>query len=117
MKTTSFCVLNFTAILDAIRSRESEILLELHASSRSAARNGHTYGGLTGTRPQFPGDRAIFVAQSATQIDDAQSGLFVSDAGQAAAKFLEAGLTFLESLCPPHSALGIGPIELGLSTL
>jgi hypothetical protein len=30
MKTTSSCVLNSTAILDAIRSRESEILFEFH---------------------------------------------------------------------------------------
>ena len=59
----------------------------------------------------------MFGAQSATQVDDAQSGLFVPDAGQAAAKFLEAGLTLLESLCPPCNADGTGPIERGLSTL
>jgi hypothetical protein len=59
----------------------------------------------------------MLVAQSATQVDGAQSGLFAPDAGQAAAKFLEAGLTLLESLCPPRSADGIGPIERGLSAL
>ena len=43
----------------------------------------------------------------------AQSGWLVPDA----AKFLEAGLTLLESLSSPSSADGFGPIERGLSTL
>ena len=36
MKTTSSCVLNSTAILVAIRSRESEILFEFNDNSRSS---------------------------------------------------------------------------------
>jgi hypothetical protein len=35
MKTTSSCVLNSTAILDAIRSRQSEILFEFHDVSKA----------------------------------------------------------------------------------
>src|SRR5437016_7576832 len=37
MKTTSSCVLNSTAILDAIRSRECEILFEFQVKSRLVA--------------------------------------------------------------------------------
>ena len=37
MKTTSSCVLNSTAILDGIRSRESEILFEFQVKSRFVA--------------------------------------------------------------------------------
>jgi hypothetical protein len=58
----------------------------------------------------------MLVAQSATQVGDAPSGLLVPDAGQAAAKFLEAGLTLLESLSSPRSD-GFAPFERGLSTL
>ena len=92
-------------------------VMEAKRNGKPASRNGHTQGGPTGTRPQLPADGTMLVAQSATQVDDAQSGLLVPDAGQAAAKFLEAGLTLLESLCPPRSPDDIGPIERGLSTL
>jgi SNF2 family DNA or RNA helicase len=92
-------------------------VIEAKQNGKPAARNGHTHGGPTATRPQLPVDGTMFVARSATQVDDTASGLFVPDAGQAAAKFLEAGLTLLESLCPPRSADGIGPIARGLSTL
>ena len=92
-------------------------VIEEKQNGRPAARDGHTHGGPTATRPQLPVDGTMFVAQSAMQVDDTQSGSFVPDAGQAVAKFLEAGLTLLESLCPPRSADGIGPIARGLSTL
>jgi len=57
------------------------------------------------------------VAQGPTQDGDARSSLFVPDARQAVSKFLEAGLTLLESLSAPSGADGFGRIEHGLSTL
>jgi len=92
-------------------------VMEAKQNGKPLARNGHTQGGPTGTRPQLPVDGTMLVARRATQVDDAQGGLLVPDAGQAAAKFLEAGLTLLDSLCSPPTADGIGPIERGLSTL
>jgi len=59
----------------------------------------------------------MLASQSATPNVHAQFGWLVPDAKQAAAKFLEAGLTLLESLSSPSSADGFGPIERGLSTL
>jgi hypothetical protein len=57
------------------------------------------------------------VAQSPTRDGDARSGLFVPDARQAVSKFLEAGLSLLESLSSPSGADSFGPIERGLATL
>jgi hypothetical protein len=91
-------------------------VMEAKQNGKSTARSGHPHGGPTGTKPQVPVDGTMLVAQSAIQVDDAQSDLFVPDAGEAVARFLEAGLTLLDSLCSPRSAEGIGPIERGLST-
>jgi hypothetical protein len=52
------------------------------------------------------------------QDGDAESTSFVAGPSQAAAQFLEAGLTLLESLSSPRSAdVGLEPIKRGLSTL
>ena len=71
----------------------------------------------TGTGVQLPADVTMRVAQSPTQDGDPRSGFFVPDARQAVSKFLEAGLTLLESLSSPSGADGFGPIERGLATL
>ena len=92
-------------------------VMEAKQNGKTAVRNGHPPGGSTVTGLQLPVDGTMLVAQSATQVDNAQSGLLVPDAGQAAAKFLEAGLTLLESLSSPRSADGIGPLERVLCTL
>jgi superfamily II DNA or RNA helicase len=63
------------------------------------------------------------LSQRVIQDDDAKSASFVPDPSQAAAKFLEAGLTFLESLSAPcradvaRATGGFEPIKRGLSTL
>jgi superfamily II DNA or RNA helicase len=91
--------------------------METKHYGKTAARNGHPHGGLTGPGPQLPMDGTTLVAQSPTQDSHAQAGSSVPDARQAVAKFLEAGLTLLESLSSPRSADLSGPIERGLSTL
>jgi SNF2 family DNA or RNA helicase len=83
----------------------------------TAAKNGNVREGPTATRPQLPADETMLAAQGATPNVHAQPGLLVPDAKKAAAKFLEAGLTLLESLSSSCSADGFGPIERGLSTL
>jgi len=92
-------------------------IMEAKRNGKTAAKNGHARGGPTGTRPQPPVDGTMLVAQSATQDVDVQSGLLVPDAREAVAKFLEAGLSLLESLSSPGKADGFGTIERGLSTL
>jgi hypothetical protein len=92
-------------------------VMEAKRNGKGAAKNTDTRGGPTGAGPQFPVDGTTRVAQSATQHGDVQSGLVVPDARQAVSKFLEAGLTLLESLSSPSGADGFGPIEGGLSTL
>jgi len=70
-----------------------------------------------------PGGIPVALSQRVIQDDDAKSASFVPDPSQAAAKFLEAGLTFLESLSAPCRAdvagatSGFEPIKRGLSTL
>jgi superfamily II DNA/RNA helicase len=78
---------------------------------KPAAKNDSARGGPTATRSQLPADGTMLAAQSATPNVHAQSGWLVPDATQAAAKFLEAGLTLLESLSSPCSPDGFGPIE------
>jgi hypothetical protein len=56
------------------------------------------------------------VAKSPTENGDTRSGLFVPDSRQAVSKFLEAGLTLLESLSSPTGADGFCPIESGHAT-
>ncbi len=91
-------------------------LMEAKPNGKATANIGHTLGGPTGTGVHLPEDGTMRVAQRATQDHDAQSGLGVPDARQAVSKFLEAGLTLLESLSSPCTD-GFGPIERGLSTL
>jgi hypothetical protein len=83
----------------------------------TAAKNGNVREGPTATRPQLPAYETMLAAQGATPNVHAQPGLLVPDAKKAAAKFLEAGLTLLESLSSSCSADGFGPIERGLSSL
>jgi len=78
------------------------------AEWKNRGENGHTLGGPTGTGVQLPADVTMRVAQSPTQDGDPRSGLFVRDARQAVSKFLEAGLTLLESLSSPSGADGLG---------
>jgi hypothetical protein len=66
-------------------------------------------------RPQLPAEGTMRVALSPTQDGDARSGLFVPDARQVVSKFLEAGLTLLESLSSPGGSDGFAAIERGLS--
>ena len=81
-------------------------VMEAKRNGKAAAKNGHTLGGPTGTGVQLPADVTMRVAQSPTQ-GDPRSGLFVPDARQAVSKFLEAGLTLLESLSSPIGADGL----------
>jgi hypothetical protein len=92
-------------------------VMEGKRNGKAAAKNTDTCGSPTGAGPQLPADGTTRVAQSATQHGDVQSGLVELDARQAVSKFLEAGLTLLESLSSPSGADGFGPIEGGLSTL
>ena len=92
-------------------------VMEAKRNGKATAKTGHTLGGPPGTGVQLPEDGTMRVAQGATQDHDAQSGLAVQDARQAVSKFLEAGLTLLESLSSPSSTGGLGPIERGLSAL
>jgi hypothetical protein len=91
--------------------------MEAKRNGSAAAKNVDARGGPTGTKPQLPADGTMRVAQNPTQAGDARSGLFVPDAKQAVSKFLEAGLTLLESLASPGGADGFGAIERGLSRL
>ena len=95
---------------------------EAKRNGKTAVKIGYARGLPAGTRPQFPVDRTMPLAQSVTQDGDAESASFVPDPSQAAGKFLEAGLILLESLCSPCSAEvarareGFEPIKRGLST-
>jgi superfamily II DNA or RNA helicase len=89
---------------------------EAKGNGKAVAKDGYARGGPTLIGPQFPVDGTRPVAQNATQDSNAASGSFVPDAGQAIAKFLEAGLTLLESLSSPRGADRSGPIERSLST-
>ncbi len=92
-------------------------VMEAKRNGKGAAKNTDTRGGPTGAAAQFPADGTTRVAQSATQHGDVQSGLVVPDARQAVSKFLEAGLTLLESLSSPSGADGFGTSDGGLSRL
>jgi hypothetical protein len=96
---------------------------EAKRNGKTAGKDGHARGLPVATRPQVPVDRTMLLAQSVIPDGDAESASFVPDPSQAAAKFLEAGLTFLESLSSPRRAdvarvtHGFEPIKRGLSTL
>lgn len=90
--------------------------MEAKRRGKAAAKTADARG-LTGTGPQLPADETMRVAQSPAQDGDARSGLSVLDTRQAVSKFLEAGLTLLESLSSPSDADGFGPIERSLSAL
>ena len=92
-------------------------VIEAKRNGKAAAKDSHTLGGPTGTGVQLPADVTMRVAQSPTQDGDPRSGLFVPDPRQAVSKFLESGLTLLESLSSLSGADGFGPIERGLATL
>src|SRR6266478_6255091 len=86
-------------------------------NAKAATKNADARGIPTGTGLELPADGTMRVAQGPPQDGDARSSLFVPDARQAVSKFLEAGLTLLESLSAPSGADGFGRIEHGLSTL
>src|SRR2546425_376471 len=86
-------------------------------NAKAATKNADARGIPTGTGLELPADGTMRVAQGPTQDGDERSSLFVPDARQAVSKFLEAGLTLLESLSAPSGADGFGRIEHGLSTL
>jgi len=96
---------------------------EAKRNGKTAVKDGLAHGLPIRTRPQFPSDQTMPLAQSAAQDDNAKSVSFVPDPSQAAAKFLEAGLTLLEPLssrCNADVARatdGFEPIKRGLSTL
>jgi hypothetical protein len=94
---------------------------EAKRNGKTAVKNGHARGLSVAARPPFPVDRTMPLAQSGTQDGGRESASFVPDASQAAAQFLEAGLTLLESLSSPCGAAratgGFEPIKRGLSTL
>jgi superfamily II DNA or RNA helicase len=96
---------------------------EAKRNGKTAVKDDHALGLLIGTRPQFPADRAMPLAQSVAQDDNGKSVSSIPDLSQAAAKFLEAGLTLLESLssrCNADVARatdGFEPIKRGLSSL
>jgi superfamily II DNA or RNA helicase len=92
-------------------------VMEGKPNGKAAAKNTDTGGSPTGAGPQLPVSGTTRVARSTTQNGDGQSGLTVLDARQAVSRFLEAGLTLLESLSSPSGADGFGPIAGGLSTL
>jgi hypothetical protein len=101
----------------------TEAVTEAKRDGKTAAHNGDTPGRPAETRPRLSVDGTTPLPQNATADGDVHSDSFVPDAGQAVAKFLEAGLSLLESLSSPRSAGvarapdGFGPIERGLSTL
>ncbi len=86
-------------------------------NAKAATKNADARGIPTGTGLELPADGTMRVAQGPTQDGDARSSLSVPDARQAVSKFLEAGLTLLESLSVPSGTDGFGRIEHGLSTL
>jgi hypothetical protein len=96
---------------------------ETKRNRKTAVKNGHARGLPVATRPQFPVDRTMPLAQRVSQDGDAESASFVPDPSQAAGQFLEAGLTLLESLFSPRSADvaratdGFEPIKRSLSEL
>jgi superfamily II DNA or RNA helicase len=96
---------------------------EAKRNGKTALKNGHARGLSVAARPQFAVDQTMPLAQSVTQDGDRESASFVPDASQAAAQFLEAGLTLLESLSSPcradlaRTTGGFEPIRWGLSTL
>jgi SNF2 family DNA or RNA helicase len=96
---------------------------EAKRNGKTTVNNDDARGRLAGTSSQLPVAGTMSLAQSATQDGDARSGSSVPDTSQAVAKFLEAGLSLLESLSSPRGAHvagatdGFGPIERGLSTI
>src|SRR6266478_3641859 len=92
-------------------------VMEAKRNAKAATKNADARGIPTGTGLELPADGTMRVAQGPPQDGDARSSLFVPDARQAVSKFLEAGLTLLESLSAPSGADGFGRIEHGLSTL
>ena len=91
---------------------------EAKRNGKPAVKDGRAGGLPVATRPSFPADRALPLPQSVAQDGDAGSTSFVADSSQAAAQFLEAGLTLLESLSSPRRAdNGFEPIKRGLATL
>jgi len=99
------------------------VVTGVNRDGKTAAKNGDARRNPPGKRPQFPVAPTTPIAQSATEDGAAESASFVADPSQAAARFLEAGLTLLESLSSPCSAdvvtptQGFGPIRRGLSAL
>lgn len=95
---------------------------EAKRDGKTAVKDGHAHGLPIGTRPQSPADRAMPLAMSVAQDDNGRSVSFIPDPSQAAAKFLEAGLTLLESLssrCNADVARatdGFEPVKRGFST-
>jgi len=96
---------------------------EAKRNGKAAVRDIHARTLPAATRPQFPADRTMSLAESVAQDGDAETATFVPEPSQAAAKFLEAGLALLESLSSPCNAdvaratNGFEPIKRGLSTL
>jgi superfamily II DNA or RNA helicase len=91
---------------------------EAKRNGKPAVKDGHAGRLPVVTRPPFPADRTLPLPQSVGQDGDRESTSFVADPSHAAARFLEAGLTLLESLSSPPSAdVGFEPIKRGLSTL
>jgi superfamily II DNA or RNA helicase len=88
-----------------------------------ATKSGSANGRSATMKSELREARTIPVAESVTQDTGSHSRSTPPDAGQAVAKFLEAGLNLLESLSPPPSPgnLGaterFGPIRRGLHTL
>lgn len=86
-------------------------ITEAKRNGKIAVKDGHPHG--------IP----VALSQRVIPDDDAKSASFVPDPSQAAAKFLEAGLTFLESLSAPcradvaRATGAFEPIKRGLSTL
>jgi superfamily II DNA or RNA helicase len=91
---------------------------EAKRNGKPAVKDGRARALPVVTRPPFPADRALPLPQSVAQDGDRESASSVADPRQAAAQFLEAGLSLLESLSSPRSAdIGFEPIKRGLSTL
>jgi hypothetical protein len=95
---------------------------EAKRNGKTAVKDGRARGLPVATRPQSPVDGTMPLAHSVAQDGDAESASFVPDPSQAADKFLEAGLTFLESLSSlwradvARATHGFEPIKRGLST-
>ena len=77
---------------------------EANRNGRTAVKDSHARGLPVATKPQFPADRTMPLAQSVAQDDNGEFVSFVPDPSQAAANLLEAGLTLLESLSSRCSA-------------